>query len=246
MIKYFKVVRRCETKEGIILNFPFKESIVDTSQINYSLTLDKYEKQSKFSSYLVSSSSRDRYGFDFYYQIYKKIIANKTAFFDLINTTYFTFPDGTFSIKHLTLNENYDKEFIDKSQLLSIIDEMLCLQLPESYEGFYLWEYIFEKVRFEKYANLPSRLNSFFLFENISDCVYFEKTHANGGLICEVELIKTISLFKGDMKLFDLIPEHFSFHETKKVAEDYWSQNVSDKPIYETLFNGLCKLVREV
>lgn len=90
---------------------------------------------------------------------------------------------------------------------------------------------------------LPSRKESLFLFENIDDCKYYIDTHKGFGTICEVELIDTVNLFRGDMNLLNETPNYLTFHETINWANRYCKKESSSKPVYEILFQGKCRLI---
>lgn len=111
------------------------------------------------------------------------------------------------------------------------------------YEGHYLWERYFEMVRKNAFADLPNRKECLFFFDNLDDCNYYIKNH-NGGLgqIYEVEILEQSKLFKGDMKLIDEIDESITYNNILKEAFDYWDGKSSNKPIFEYLFEGKCKL----
>lgn len=87
-------------------------------------------------------------------------------------------------------------------------------------------EYIFEKVRLEKFPEKPSRLKSTFLCESLEKAKQF-KQEANRvfDLIYEVEIIGNQStIYRADWQLANF-PQIFTIEIIEKQAEDYWNGN---------------------
>ena len=80
------------------------------------------------------------------------------------------------------------------------------------------------------------------MFKMKSDCHYYIQKHKGGGVICEVELIETKSIFEADMKLLDNIPNYHTTARTEIAADIYWAGEQTEEPIIEVLFHGKCKM----
>jgi hypothetical protein len=131
-----------------------------------------------------------------------------------------------------------------ENDLINIVENLNSIGISLFTEGFYLWEYILEYVRqWDEFEDKPSREKSFFLFENYSDSKWFVDKHKPGGKICKVEIIETTSFFRADMNLIDSLQNHYNYREATKIVFDYWSEKISNKPKFEILFQGKCKLI---
>jgi hypothetical protein len=62
------------------------------------------------------------------------------------------------------------------------------------------------------------------------------------GMICEVELIETKKIFRADMTFINDIPNNTTANNVYSIAEKYWKGESSEKPVYEIIFQGKCKL----
>jgi hypothetical protein len=150
--------------------------------------------------------------------------------------------DSLYEISVLTRNPHHKNIYISVDEFIVIVTALYTIGFEVFDEGFYLWENIYEKARQKNHPDKPSREFSFFLFDNIKDCKYYIHNHKGGGTICEVQILETRFLFKGDMNLLDMIPNNFTLKQTISYAEEYWSGMTSDKAVYEYLFQGRCKL----
>lgn len=213
--------------------------IIDTEVCNYSITLSRQRDYENLIAFITKSSDTLDLPLDMYFTLNNNIVI-------LGNLYIQQFPksnNGIFEVYDFTKIEKHKYFFINEIKLIEIIEYLISIDISVFNEGFYLWEYIYEKVKLLKHSIKPTRIKSFFLFENIADCNYYINKHKRGGTICQVELIETKSLFSADMNLLDIIPNHFTYKETAKQADSYWNGDVSDKPIMEIIFQGKCELV---
>jgi len=227
-MNYYKVVDRPLTREIII----------DTTKTNYSTTLCNFDYYKHLVVLLSLFSKETNLPLDFY------CIVNDNL--TLWGDTYFNqFPktnSNCYELYQLTMKDHHKNLFIPKETLIAFIEKLVENELELFNEGNYLWEYIFEQVRKEKYNYIPSRWTSFFLFDNREACNYYIENHKHGGIICQVELLETQQMFKGDMRLFDEVPNYYNYNQTTESAKNYWSGDTSKQPIFETLFKGRCRL----
>lgn len=227
-MKYYKVVDQITAPVTI-----------NTQNNNYGTTLKNIDLHQKLIKIVTESSKKLDIPLDIYFTL-NNLIADRG------NDYLAQFPlpvNGRFNVSNLTspLNANfYEIPENDIRKFITDIDENNIYFFRE---GHYLWEYLYEEARLSFNIALPSRKESLFLFENIADCQYFIDTHKGFGTICEVELINTVNLFRGDMNLLDEIPNYLTFHETINWANRYWKKESSQKPVYEILFQGTCRLI---
>ncbi len=224
---YYKVVDRINS-----------EAIIDTAKTNYSLTLSSKEAYRKFIDVVTHASSRLDVPIDFFVSLNNNLALWGNVYLDNLSKP----KNGQFELISLTTNAKHSNTFISISDFVSVVEQLDNIGINLFQEGFYLWEKIYEDVRALKYTDKPSRDSSFFLFDNLESCKYYIEKHKGGGQICQVELIKTRTLFKADMKLLDEIPNHFTYRQAAKQVDKYWNGKISTKPVFEYLFQGTCKL----
>ena len=227
-MKYYKVVDD--------LN---KEVVIDTNKSNYGSILPEYENYLPFLKYVTTSSKKLNLPLDLYISMNNKLALFGDLYIEELASNNY---GGNFPLDKLTGNTNHKNKFIEGFMLVEVLKGLRNLEFDLFGEGFYLWEYIYEIVRKANFLECPNRLKSFYLFEKLSDCEYYINTHKGMGFVCEVELIETKSLFKGDMNLLDNIQNHNTFTQVEKIVEDYWSGKSSSKPVIEIIFQGKCKL----
>ena len=227
-MQYYKVVES--------INSPV---IIDTQVNNYgSVLIDRFHYE-KLLSYITHSSLILDLPLDMYFSLNNNLYILREKY--LIN-----FPkpvNGKFEVSAFTNLPIHKGIFINESDLNDILENLILIGLPPFFDGFYLWEYLYEKVRINKHIEKPSRTNSFFLFENLSDCNFYIDNHKPGYVICKVDILNKKCLFKGDMNLLDLIPNHYTFKQSEAQIDNYWKGYTSQKPVYEILFQGICKLI---
>ncbi len=226
-MKYYKVVNAIDS-----------EAIIDTEKTNYSTTLVKRKKLENIIEFIVNSSEKLDLPLDMYFTINNSLVMQGEDYLR-------NFPKAKNGIYRLsdfiTLNGSvYSKYTISENELVKIIEGILEIGLELFNEGFYLWEYLYEKLRTK---SSPCRYNSFFLFDSKKDCEFYIQNHKGGGTICEVELINTKSLFKADMNLLDSVENYNTYNEAKEIIQRYWNEDESKNAIFEYLFQGKCKLI---
>ena len=211
---------------------------IDTSKTNYALTLVDKNFYSDFLDFIVQSSNDLDLPLDFYTTLNNNVALWGDIYFQNMPKSI----NSIFEVFVLTYKPHHKNIYIKEDDLINIADSLDEIGYEVFREGFYLWENIYEKVRRKKHQDKPSRENSFFLFDNIRDCKYYIDKHKEGGVICEVEILKNNSIFKGDMNLWDTISDNFTFKEAEEHVDKYWLGETSDKPVFEYLFQGTCSL----
>lgn len=226
-MKYFKVV-----------DYINSEVVIDTRKTNYSLTLKHKSKYPNLLNFIIQSSDELDLPLDFYFSLNNHLAKSGNLYLKNLPASV----NGIFDISILTTNQNHKGIYIKEDDLIKIVESLDAIGISEFQEGFYLWENIYEKIRLNNYQDKPNRDQSFFLFDNIKDCQYYIDNHKRGGVICEIEILNTHSLFKADMYLLDTIQNNFTFKQVKQQVHNYWSGNISNHPVFEYLFQGKCKL----
>ncbi len=212
---------------------------IDTKQTNYSLTLNEYKEHYSLVSFIVNASEED----DLPIELYLVINNNLASFGSFYLEQFPKAVNGIYEIVTITKKDQHKNKFVTEKKLIEIIKQLDSLGIKALYVGTYIWEFLYEKIRINKYPNKPSRLSSFFLFDNIDDCYYYIDTHKNGTAICKVEIIEIRSLHKGDMNLLDMIPNHCTYNEAEKLVDLYWLGEKSEKPVFEYVLQGKCNLI---
>ena len=102
----------------------------------------------------------------------------------------------------------------------------------------YLWEFIWEMVRYNEYPQMPSRMEALFLFNSIDNAKDFKSRYRGAGYqIANVSLIGGASQ-SFDMNWFSDVPSDIPISEAESYARNYWEQKQTDNPIIEVLFQG--------
>lgn len=227
-MRYYKVV------ENIT-----KPVTVDTATHNYGTTLANRNMYNPLLDIITNSSADYDFPLDIYFTLNNNIALHGNSYLE-------NFPQpvgGYYDLSHLCTAQHRRSLPMKQNDLVKFVEDIDSNGIILFHEGFYLWEYIYEHARSKSFPECPARHESFFLFENKEDCRYYIETHGKfGGKICEVEIINTKNLFRGDMNIYDEIPNHYSFAETSAEADRYWGGKLSQKPIIEVLFQGTCEL----
>ena len=226
-MKYFKVVDHINS----VVN-------IDTASTNYSLTLVDNDIYKEFLDFITQSSNDLDLPLDFYISLNNNIYLWGNDYIQNLPKSI----NRVFEIFNLTNKHHHKNIYIKEVDLIAIIETIDSIGFKHFKQGFYLWESIYEKVRQKKHKDKPGRKDAFFLFDNIEDCKYFIEKHKGGGMICEVEVLKMNTIFKGDMNLWDIITDNLTFKEAEKHIDKYWLGQTSDKPVFEYLFQGTCSL----
>lgn len=228
-MKYFKVID----------NKIYDPVSIDTETTNYSLTLEERSGYELFLQFVTQSPKNLGLPLDLYFIMNDHLAMFGTPYIRGLPKS----KNGLFEIFDITSNKKHKNFFVKESKLIEIDEWFERNGISPFMDGIYLWEYICEKIRIDGHNEKPCRSKSFSLFDNISDCEYYIKKHKGGGEICQVELIEIQKLFKADMNLIDLIPNHSTYGEAEGNINDYWNRNSSNNPVYEFLFQGTCRLI---
>ncbi|KUJ59217.1 hypothetical protein AR687_24170 [Flavobacteriaceae bacterium CRH] len=226
-MKYYKVVNHLAAAVTI-----------DTNITNYNLTLIHKSKYANLMDFFTSSSLELNLPLNFYYYFYNTITSTKGQYL----TTFGRPVNDIYEVYALTNNVDHLGIYVHKNDLIKMIQDLEKIGFEYFNEGYYLWEFIYEKVRAKNHASKPNRSDSFFLFDNKKDCQYYIDNHKGGGQICEVELLTKRDIFKGDMNMLDIIPENFTCQQAQDNAEKYWNSEITKDPVFEYIFQGVCKL----
>lgn len=226
-MKYYKVVDHLASA-----------TTIDTTITNYDLTLIHKSKYANLMDFFTSSSLELNLPLNFYSDFCNNIIITEASNLKTLGTPV----NDKYEISSLTNKIEHSGIYILAGDLRKIIQGVGKIGFEYFDEGYYLWEFIFEKVRANNHTSKPNRGDSFFLFDNIKDCQYYIDTHKKGGQICEVELLSKRALFKGDMKMLDSIPKNFTTQQAQGNAEKFWSGETTEDPVFEYLFQGICSL----
>ena len=112
------------------------------------------------------------------------------------------------------------------------------------FDVLHIWEYLWELVRQAKYQNCISRYNCLFAFENKRDAEKYlkERIKENPSYaidkICRVDIKFAEKQEIYDMRWLDEIEIFAKYNEYIKVADNYWSGKMTNRPLKEVLFQG--------
>lgn len=102
----------------------------------------------------------------------------------------------------------------------------------------YLWEFIWEMVRYSEFSNMPSRMDSVFLFDNQDNANEFKnKCRTPNYRIAKINLLEGSSQ-SFDMNWFSEVPSDIPLSEVLVYVRNYWTQKMTQNPIVEILFQG--------
>lgn len=214
------------------------EAIVDTAETNYSLTLVNKEDYKNFIDIVTNYSAKLELPIDFFISLNNNLALWGNVYLDNLPKP----KDGRFELISLTTNAKHSNKYISIDDFISVVQQLDDNGIELFQEGFYLWEKIYEDVRVKSHTDKPKRDRSFFLFDNLECCEYYISKHKGGGQVCKVEILSTQMLFKADMNLLDEIPNSYTYREAANQSEKYWKGDVSNKPVFEYLFQGTCRL----
>jgi hypothetical protein len=214
------------------------EVTIDTQRNNYSQTMTDIAKHKTLLDIITRSSEAYNFPLDVYFTLNNNIAIWGNPYLERFPAAI----NGYYDLGHLCTSENRESLLIKQSDLVKFIDDIGQNGIYLFDEGYYLWEYIYEKARTIHYPILPARHESLFLFENKYDCEYYINIHKGFGIICEVDLLQTKALLRVDMNILDEIPNNFTYKETIVTAQKYWGGQKSENPIMEVLFQGKCIL----
>jgi len=227
---YYKVVN--EIKSDVL---------IDTENTNYSSTLSGMLNHNAFFQIMLHFSEKKKLPLDFFILLNNNLAFMGNEYIKQIPLS----KNGIFEISVLTGKVHHKEKHIDERELIEIIEFTDKNGIKVFDQGFYLWEYIFEKIRRREFQEKQSRIEAFYLFENEADCNYYINTHKRGGVICEVEIEEQKKIFRGDMNLMDETTFEWTIEEAYNQARKYWKGELSKNPKMEILFNGKCKLKKK-
>lgn len=105
----------------------------------------------------------------------------------------------------------------------------------------YLWELIWEIIRVNEFPNRFSRMESLFLFKEQEQARNFFNEYRDLNFkIAEIEILDG-NIEAYDMNWFTIVPSDIPVSEVQVYARRYWSQEMTDNPIKEFLFQGKYK-----
>jgi len=226
-MKYYKVVSPLES-----------EVIIDTNLSNYSQTLNNKNQYEKLLSLVTSYSAIYNLPLDFFFNINNGLALFGDSYLQQMPRSV----NRKFELFSITKNPNHKNYYIEEGNLIAFVENLIALGIMAFQEGFYLWEYICEAIRQIKHVEKPRREDSFFLFDSIENCKYYIETHNFPGEIASVEIVSGTQPFKADMKQWDMIPNHATLLQAERLMDHYWQGQTSSTPIFEYLFQGICRL----
>ncbi|MEI7504342.1 MAG: hypothetical protein WCJ61_13760 [Paludibacter sp.] len=228
MQKLFKVV------DKVIIN----EVVINTDTQNYSSVLTKAEELKEYLEIMTLISSNCTIPISVLATINNGIALFGQDYLQQLPLS----KNGLFTADQIT-KQDADKQFLMKeADIVSFIDMIDKIGFKSPFEGYYIWEYLFERARPLINSDLPKRDESFFLFETITDCERYIKEYKANGKICQVELVEVKKSFRADMNILNEIPNNFTASDVLKSAIKYWDEQSSTNPFYEIIFQGKCIL----
>lgn len=108
----------------------------------------------------------------------------------------------------------------------------------------WVWEALAEKIRQEKFCDLPKRETSYFLFKTKNDAQNYIKDNGKRGFIIVKAIPTEIkSLMEFDMKIWDEDCGKDVYSKCENQMIRYWSsKNNPDNQVPEVLFSGKLRL----
>lgn len=170
-----------------------------------------------------------------------RIAINVPAFLDVLNEFFFSGKEY-FNLQELMINDPIKKISGDNlyaftnSYVQHVNDLNLCYDIDKCN---FIWEFIWEVVRYSEFPNEPSRMESLFLFNDKDTAKEFIDDFHEGESfeIAEVNLTDTL-VHKYDMSWFTLADEEQTLNEVMEFARKYWSGIPSGSPVWEYLYQG--------
>ena len=113
------------------------------------------------------------------------------------------------------------------------------------FDVLHIWEYLWELVRQAKYSNCISRYNCLFAFGSKGDAEKYlkERIRENPSYaidkICRVDIKYAEKQEVYDMRWLDEIEIFAKYNEYIKVADNYWSGKLTNRPLKEVLLQGV-------
>lgn len=169
-----------------------------------------------------------------------RVAENAPAYIDELNE-FFKSSETQYELLLMAVNDPV--EFVSKDELYEFASKYVTeinrtgLCYDWGYDH-YLWEFIWEMVRYNEYPQMPSRMEALFLFNSIDNAKDFKSRYRGAGYqIANVSLIGGASQ-SFDMNWFSDVPSDIPISEAESYARNYWEQKQTDNPIIEVLFQG--------
>ena len=169
-----------------------------------------------------------------------RVAENAPAFLDVLND-FFISKESNFDLQMLAVNDPL--RYISGNDLYAFISSYIA-EINETglfYDwgkDHYLWEYIWETIRYYEFPDMPSRMDSLFLFDDKANALDFLAQHRDATYqLADITLVDGITQ-SFDMNWFSDVPSDIPLYEAEEYARNYWRQVHTDKPIIETLFIG--------
>ena len=166
---------------------------------------------------------------------------NVPAFLDVLNEFFYSGKE-TFNLQELVILDPIEKISGDDLYAFthSYIQHVNKLNLFYDIDKCnFIWEFIWEMVRYTEFPDEPSRMESLFLFEDKETSQEFiDEFHEGEPFeIAEVGLDNP-KVYKYDMSWFTLADGEQTLEEVVKFARKYWSGVASNNPVWEYLYQG--------
>jgi len=211
---------------------------IDTDFVNYSSTLTKAEELNEYIKIMTLISSNFTIPISVLATINNGVAMHGQDYLQHLPRS----KNGLFTADQIT-KQDFDKQFLIKeSDIVYFIENVDKIGFKSPFEGYYIWEYLFEEARQIINPVSPKRDESFFLFETIPDCERYIKEYKANGKICQVEIVEVKESYRADMNFLNEIPNNYTAFEVLKNAMKYWNEESSTNPFYEILFQGKCIL----
>jgi hypothetical protein len=112
--------------------------------------------------------------------------------------------------------------------------------------GNIIWEYMSEKIRQEKFKELPPRLGSYFLFDSEENANNFKvNIHSDSCddyIIVKADILECRNMVTLDMAIWDQDFNNISYRECEKQLINYWRSYENTQKLAEILVQGKIKL----
>lgn len=169
-----------------------------------------------------------------------RVAENIPAFLDLLNE-FFMSNEAKYDLHQMLIDDSV--RFISSDELYAFVSNYVKdinetgLYYDWGKEQF-LWEFIWEMIRYHEFPKMPSRMSSLFLFDSKENAIDFKAKFRddNYQLVIVNLLGGTTQSF--DMNWFSNVPSNIPLSEVKEYARKYWSQSHTEDPVIEILYQG--------
>jgi hypothetical protein len=200
-------------------------SSFNTSEINYTKSIGAYDENlSQFLDAVLLVSKSSRMSFKNLIIITNNIKINfaiKNHFREVLLSKIDPIPYPKILLSGST-NDSITRR--DLKYLFEIItDHNITFSTPLDIAKF--WEYLYEKVRQEKFPDCPSRLASYFSFKHPESIEYYQENHRMNGMKCILDITECHTIFECDMLILDQIDITYSYQKAEEIIRKYWQQD---------------------